>query len=71
MPTLIDAWKERMRRYASKTGAQAMNDATRLELLVGSICLKPLEEVLRSWMLTNKGATYSVVEQLVYDKIQQ
>ena len=71
LPTLIDLWKERMRRYAVKTGAQAVNDATRLELLIGSLCPKPLEELLRSWLLTNKNATYGVVEQLVYDKVQQ
>ena len=71
LPTLIDFWKERMRRYAVKTGAQAVSDATRLEFLIGSLCPKPLEELLRSWLLTNKQATYGVVEQLVYDKVQQ
>ena len=60
-----------MRRYAVKTGAQAVNDATRLELLIGSLCLKPLEERLRSWLLASKQATYGIVEQLVYDRGQQ
>ena len=59
-----------MLRYAQKTGEMPVNDSTRMELLIAT-CPAALEDVIRSWLLTNKSATYGVVEQLIFDKIQQ
>ena len=66
----IEGWKEKMRRYATKTGKQAVNDDTRLELLL-TMCPKTFEETLRNYVAEpGRTVSYPVIEQMVLVKIQ-
>ena len=65
----IEGRKEKMRRYSQNTGELPINDATRMELLI-AMCPNALEDVIRSWPLTNKSVTHGVWEQLIFDKFQ-
>ena len=70
MPQCIDAWKDRIRRCYAKTGMEPVNGTTRLSLLLG-MCPPQLKEAMETWLLTNRNATYPLVEQFIFDRIQQ
>ena len=66
LPMAIQCWEGKMCRYSQKTGKLPINDATRMELLI-AMCPNALEDVICSWLLTDKTATCGVVEQLTFD----
>ena len=64
----IEDWKKLISRYFAKVGSEPINEPTRIEKLL-SMLPPVLQDALRTWLLTNKSATYPVLEQLVYDRI--
>ena len=53
----IGGWKEKMRRYAKKTGELPINDAMRMELMI-AMCPNAFKEVICLWLSLNKGAMW-------------
>ena len=71
LPKHIEIWEDKIHRYTdNNAGTEPINDHTRRELLIKMLPATE-EAFMRTWLWDHADATYPVIKQMIYDRVQQ